>query len=144
LSHGGDQGGVMDAKERETLVRRSIDAWNSDDWEEGLRAIWDPEGRIVAPEGWPESGTFEGWSAMLDQWRRIKDSWATEQVEIEELRSVGDRVLADLRWKLRGEASGAPVEVEVAFVCEFRGARLVRMEYFLERDAARRAVEETR
>jgi len=134
----------MDAREREAIVRRSIDAWNSENWEDELRALWDPDGKVVAPEGWPERGEFEGWSAMVEQWRRIKGSWASEHVEVDALRSVDDRVLADLRWILRGEASGAPFEAEVAFVCEFKGDRLVRMEYFLDREAARTAAEEGR
>ena len=131
----------MDAKEREALVRRSIDAWNSENWEEELREIWDPEGVIIAPKRWPEAGEFRGWSAMVEQWRRIKGSWAVERVEMVGLRSVGDRAVADVRWTLQGDASGAPLEVEVAFLCEFAGDRLVRMQYFLDRDAAHRAAE---
>ena len=93
----------MDPAEREALVRRSVDAWNADDWEDQLRAIWSPDGTIVSPEGWPESGEFTGWPAMLEQWRRIRGSWAEERVEVG-LESIGDRVLGDLHWTLRGEA----------------------------------------
>ena len=134
----------MDARGRESLVRRSIDAWNSENWEEELRRIWDPEGAIIAPKRWPEAGEFRGWPAMVEQWRRIKGSWAVERVELDGLRSIGDRVVADLRWMLQGEASGAPLEVEVAFLCEFNDGRLARMQYFLDREAARRAAEEGR
>ena len=132
----------MDAKQREALTRRSVEAWNSEDWEEQLRAIWDPEGLIVAPEGWPESGTFQGWTAMLGQWRRIKDSWSNERAEVVSVETIGERVIARLRWVLQGEASGAPLEVDAWLVCGFRQDRLSRMEYFLDREAARRAAEE--
>ena len=81
----------MDSTGRERLVRRSIDAWNADDWEDRLRAIWSPEGTIVSPEGWPESGEFRGWPAMLEQWRRVKGSWAEDRVEVVDLESIGDR-----------------------------------------------------
>ncbi|HEY6771692.1 MAG TPA: nuclear transport factor 2 family protein [Solirubrobacterales bacterium] len=131
----------MDPAEREALVRRSVDAWNADDWEGRLGAIWSPDGTIVSPEGWPESGEFTGWPAMLEQWRRIKGSWAEERVEVIGLDSIGDRVLADLHWTLRGEASGAPLEVDVTTVCEFEGERLSKMTYFLDRESALLAAE---
>jgi hypothetical protein len=69
----------VNPEEREALVRRSTDAWNSNDFET-LKAIWSPKGAIVSPEGWPEVGTFSGWDAMVAQWRRIKESWAEERV----------------------------------------------------------------
>jgi ketosteroid isomerase-like protein len=132
----------VDSAERESLVRRSIDAWNADDWENQLSAIWSPEGTIVSPEGWPESGEFRGWPAMLEQWRRIKGAWAEDRVEVVELESIGDRVLGSLRWALQGEASGAPLEVDVAILCEFEGERLSKMTYFLDRESARATAEE--
>jgi hypothetical protein len=50
-------------------------------------------------------------------------------------------VLADLHWTLRGEASGAPLEVDVATVCGFEGERLSKMTYFLDRESALSAAE---
>jgi hypothetical protein len=131
----------MDSAGREDLVRRSVDAWNADDWEDQLKVIWSPEGTIVSPEGWPESGEFTGWPAMLDQWRRIKSSWAEERVEVVDLEPIGERVLGNLHWTLRGDASGAPLEVDVALVCEFENERLSKMTYFLDREGARQAAE---
>jgi ketosteroid isomerase-like protein len=131
----------VDSAGREALVRRSIEAWNADDWEDQLRAIWSPEGTIVSPQGWPESGEFSGWSAMLEQWHRVKGSWAEDRVEVVELESIGDRVLGYLHWTLRGDASGAPLEVEVAILCEFQGERLSKMTYFLDRESARTTAE---
>jgi len=42
---------------------------------------------------------------------------------------------------MQGEASGAPLEVDVSIVCEFRGERLSRMAYFLDPESARAAAE---
>jgi ketosteroid isomerase-like protein len=134
----------MRPEDREALVRRSMDAWNADDWERELEAIWSPDGTIVAPEGWPESGEFHGWDAMVEQWRRIKGSWAEERVELVEAEPVGEHVLGRVHWIMRGDASGAPLEVDVAIVCEFEGERLSRMAYFLDPQSARSAAEERR
>jgi hypothetical protein len=58
-----------------------------------------------------------------------------------DLESIGDRVLGYLRWILRGDASGAPLEVEVAILCEFDDERLFKMTYFLDRERARTTAE---
>jgi ketosteroid isomerase-like protein len=133
----------MDAGGREALVRRSIEAWNDNDWEDRLRAIWSTDGTIVSPEGWPESGEFRGWPAMLEQWRRIEGAWAEDRVDVVELESIGDRVLGYLHWTLRGDASGALLDVDVAILCEFEGERLSKMTYFLDRETARTTAEGT-
>jgi hypothetical protein len=132
----------VDAEGHEALVRRSVDGWNAEDWEEELSRVWNPDGLIISPEGWPESGTFKGWNEMVEQWRRIKGSWAEERVELTESQSVGDRVLAHFRWIMRGDASGAPVEGDMWGVYEFGEGRIVKLVYFQDANAARRAAEE--
>jgi ketosteroid isomerase-like protein len=129
--------------DRETLVRHSVEAWNADDFGQ-LESLWRNDGTIVSPEGWPEAGTFEGWDALVAQWRRIKDSWEEEHVELLSTETVGERVLASARWMMRGEASGAPLEVQVWMVYGFSGDRIRRIEYFLDERAARAALEERR
>jgi hypothetical protein len=129
----------MDFQEKEAIVRSSIDGWNSEDWEQGLGAIWHPDGVIVPPEGWPEAGTRVGWKAMVEQWRRIKDSWAEEHVELVSAHPAGEGVLAEIHWTLRGEASGAPLEVPAWILCEFEGSLLSKMTYFLDRESAQTA-----
>ena len=132
---------MTDYGKREAIVRASLDGWNSDDWESEVQAVWNPDGVVISPEGWPEPGTFAGWDAMLEQWRRIKDSWAEEHVELTSAEPAGQGILAEVRWTLRGEASGAPLEVQVWILCEFAEARLSKMTYFLDSDTARAAAE---
>jgi hypothetical protein len=122
----------------EELLRRSIELWNADDWE-ALGRMWDPEGEVVAPEGWPESGTFRGWPAIQVQFERLKGSWAEERVEILGIREVPSGLFADIRWIVKGDASGAPLEVDMWALYEFRGELVRRIDYFLDRDAAEAA-----
>jgi hypothetical protein len=128
----------MDFQDKEAVVRASIDGWNSENWEKGLAAIWHADGVIVPPEGWPEAGARMGWEAMVEQWSRIKDSWAEEHVELISVHPAGEGVLAEAHWTLRGEASGAPLEVQVWILCEFEGRLLSKMTYFLDRESAQR------
>lgn len=119
----------------ETLVRRAFDVWNANDWE-ALEQLWNSDGVAIAPEGWPEPGEFVGWPAIREQFERLKDSWVEERVEVLSARPAGEHLLVDLRWTVLGEASGAPLDVEMWMLCDFRGERFARAEYFLDREAA--------
>lgn len=125
----------------ESLLSRSIDVWNAGDWQT-LESMWNPDGEIVAPEGWPEAGVFSGWPAIREQFERVKDSWAEEHIELISQEQAGDRLLSHIRWTVRGEASGAPLEVEMWMLSEFRDERFSRIEYFQDGEAARSAFEQ--
>jgi ketosteroid isomerase-like protein len=131
---------AADTTRNESVLRRSIEAWNANDWE-ALESLWNPDGSIVAPEGWPEPGPREGWAAIRDQFERIKDSWIEERAEVLAVRSVGERLFAEIRWRMRGEASGAPLEVPMWMLCDFEGGRFSSIEYYLDLDAAQVAAE---
>jgi ketosteroid isomerase-like protein len=125
----------------ESVLRRSIEAWNENDWG-ALESMWNPDGHIVAPEGWPEPGQRKGWAAIREQFERIKDSWTEERVEVLAIREVPRGLLADLRWSVKGDASGAPLDVDMWMLCEFEGGRFSSIEYFLDREAAMAAAED--
>jgi hypothetical protein len=57
------------------------------------------------------------------------------------VRSLGERLLADIRWTVRGEASGAPLEVEMWMLCAFNKGLFASVHYFLDHDAALAAAE---
>jgi ketosteroid isomerase-like protein len=126
---------------REEIVERSVQAFQDEDWDL-LESVWDPDGEIVGPEPWPESGTFSGWPAMLAQLKRLKESWAEDRIEIIEHSRSGERLSTRFRWSARGEASGLESETEMWMVSEFRGDRLVRARYFSDAGEARAALEE--
>ena len=124
------------------LVETYNAAWNSDDWEPALKALHHPEGEILSPEGWPEPGTFAGWPAIAEQYRRLKGSWAEERIESRSVEQAGGLALTSNRWLCRGETSGVEVEVDIWAVTEFRGELVWRIQYFLDEGDARTAVEE--
>jgi ketosteroid isomerase-like protein len=118
------------------LVRRSIEAWNRDDWD-ALEAVWHADGEIVAPPGWPEPGVFSGWPAVRRQFERLKESWSDEHIELASLTTLDRTVLAQVRWRGHGEASGLDLDLEVWMVNFVRGGKLSRVEYHFDEDAAR-------
>jgi ketosteroid isomerase-like protein len=125
----------------ESVLRRSVEAWNANDWPM-LESLWHSDGEIVAPEGWPEPGPRQGWTAIREQFDRIKGSWTEERVEVLSVSGTDERLLADLRWVVKGEASGAALEVAMWMLCDFRGDRFTRIQYFLDREKALAAAEE--
>jgi ketosteroid isomerase-like protein len=131
----------LDADERVSLVRRLIEAWNANDWD-ALESVWHPEGKIVAPDGWPESGEFTGWAAIRDQFARLKDPWTTERGELNSIELAGERVLANFRWVGEGEASGARLDADIWMLCEFRDQLISGVRYFTDEAEARVAVRE--
>jgi ketosteroid isomerase-like protein len=50
-------------------------------------------------------------------------------------------VLALLRWTVHGRASRAEADLNVAIITGFRDEKVAEVDFFLDRDAARRAFE---
>ncbi len=128
------------SREDMEVVRRSFEAWNANDWR-ALEAAYDPDVIADPPEGWPEGETAHGWNAVRVQFERLKAAWANERVQVEEVEQVGDRVLTQFRWVGRGKASGVDVAEPLWAVFTVRGARIVRLKYFLSRSNAVEAAE---
>ena len=126
------------SRENVEIVRRATEAWNRDDWE-ALMALYDDDVVIVAPEEWPEAGTFSGRDAVREQFARLKDSWEEERIEQDELLDLGERVLALNRWVARGKGSGIEVETPGGNLLTLRDGRIVRIEFFTNQSKAREA-----
>jgi ketosteroid isomerase-like protein len=126
---------------REEIVEDAFDAFQRKDWER-LQSLWEPDGEIVGPEPWPETGTISGWPAVLAQFKRLKDSWAEDRVEIIEHSRSGERLCTRFRWSVRGEASGLESETELWMVSEFSGDRFARARYFSDGETAQAVLEE--
>jgi ketosteroid isomerase-like protein len=80
----------------------------------------------------------------IDEVRRFRDelaaSWGSYEVVPEEVLDAGDKLVAMVIVRAQGALSEAPVEVRVAHVLTFRHGKLLRLEYFGDREEALRAV----
>ncbi len=126
--------------EVERVIRETSDAWNSNDWSR-FEELWAADAEIVPPPIWPEAGRFQGRAAVRAEFERLKESWASDQLQMLSLESEGNHALARVRWVGAGQASGLPLDLMVWFVAEVREGRNQRVEYFLGEDEARRAFE---
>jgi hypothetical protein len=124
--------------ENEALVRRAIEAWNANDWQTMQRLIA-PYVELVAPEGWPETGTFRGWPEVRNLLHGLKEAWSEERLEILAMESRADSVLVDARWVTRGEGSGLDIETELWIAYALEDGRATRIQFSLEEGPVREA-----
>ena len=90
--------------------------------------------------GWPEQQVYEGADgtrAFLTAWLEAWDDW---QIEVEDLRDAGDKVVALVRQQGTSKAAGMPVEMSFAQVFTIRDGKQARMDMYSDREEALEAV----
>jgi ketosteroid isomerase-like protein len=117
-------------------VFRDDDMW-ADAVEVG--AFYHPDVESVRP-GLPDGETYTGVNGLRDMWLEWLAPWATYRVEAEDLIDLGDRglVLAHVFGRLEG--SQAEVKNTVASVFTVRDRKIARVEFYLDRAEALKAV----
>jgi ketosteroid isomerase-like protein len=83
---------------------------------------------------------YHGHEGVRQSWREVLAAFGEFDVEVEELTDAGDQVLAVLREREIGRASGAPVETTHAAVWTLADGKVIRMELFDDRQQALEAV----
>lgn len=105
--------------DQEELVRRAIEAFNIGDMEP-LREICSSRLRIVPLRAALEDTTYEGPTAIDQFWEETQEAWSEMRLEIAEIESEGDRVLARGVFIGTAKASGVPVKTASTFGFTFR------------------------
>ena len=88
----------------------------------------------------PDPATYEGHDGVRRWFNDAFGVWAAIHVEAEDFIQAGEWTVAELRTRLRGEASGAEVELATTAVHQFRDGRIIRDRIYLDRDEAMRTV----
>src|SRR5689334_14899292 len=76
----------------------------------------DPDIEIVEAADLPGASTYHGHQGLLDALDHWAGAWEDFRMEIERIRDVGDHVVALVHHRARGQVSGAPVELRVAYL----------------------------
>ncbi len=79
---------------------------------------------------------FRGHEELAHAWDLFHEAFADSRQEIGELTDAGDHVLAVVHWTVRGQASDVEVTFDLFEDYEFRGDKVSRMRFFLEREEA--------
>ena len=83
---------------------------------------------------------FRGHDGVREMLRDLYEAFGDIQIEISEIRDLGDRVVAIGRYHARGWASGAEVETPIGFVIEFKSGKAFRLRAYLDAEDALEAV----
>jgi len=113
-------------------VRRAWEAFNRGD----LGAFFADvaaDVEFVEDPAFPEAAVFHGREEIATYLAGFQEAMADHRFEVEEVRDLGDRVLALVHETARGTSSGADVDQRPAFLYEFRDGLIVRVRAYLDR-----------
>ena len=125
------------SQENVEIMRTGLAAWNTGD-EERLRDVYDPNAIHKSIEGWPEPGPFVGREAIMEWFRRLRETWDTDAMEPVSFTDAGDSVVVRLVW--RGVIQGAEPNMELTGIYTLRKGRVVFAELFWDHTEALEAV----
>jgi hypothetical protein len=94
------------------------------------------EGMVAGQRGLAVAAGVDG---LIGFWREWLAPWESFTVEVENAVEVGDNVLMEVVQRGRLHGSSAVVETASGAVYYFRGGRLARIEFHIERAEARKA-----
>jgi ketosteroid isomerase-like protein len=120
-------------------VRRAWEAFDRGDLETFFADVA-ADVEFEEDPAFPEAAVFRGREEILEYLAGFQAAMADHRFEVEELRDLGDRVLALLHETARGRSSGVDVDQRPAFLHEFRDGLIVRVRAYLDRAEALAAV----
>jgi ketosteroid isomerase-like protein len=120
-------------------VQRGLEALNRRDLQAAF-ALYDQDVESIFDRklvGLGFEPMYRGREMRIDAQRRWIDEWGQERTEPEELIDLGDgRLLLLARNRGTGPSSGAPVDMETAFLFTVSAGRVIHEQLFLDRNLA--------
>jgi ketosteroid isomerase-like protein len=123
------------SRENAEIVRRGWESFNRGDFD-GLLSDFAEDAEFEEDPAFPEAGVFRGREAITAYITAFQEQMHDHRFEVEEVRDLGDTVLALLHETARGATSGIDVDQRPAFVFRFRGGRIIRVRAYLDRREA--------
>jgi ketosteroid isomerase-like protein len=126
------------SQENVEVVRRVTEVMDDD----GFEAAFPVFAKAARPDvewredpSWPDAGTYRGAEEIRQLMLDRLDSFEYDQ-QTEQLIDLDDKVVALVRWRGRGIASGAQSDMELAIVWTLREGAIARVEFYLNRAKA--------
>jgi ketosteroid isomerase-like protein len=125
------------SQENVEIVREAFESFAGGDQEKTARLV-DPEIEFHGTVGGLEEGRIAHGLAQIAQVFEEEDleAWEERRLEPEEFIDAGDNVVVLLHEYRRGRGSGVELETDTAVVCAVRAGRVVRIQGYMDRDAA--------
>jgi ketosteroid isomerase-like protein len=111
------------SRENVDLGRRAYDAFNRRDWNAFL-ALTDADVHHV-PLAAAIDGDYLGHDGMRSWFTSLLDAFPDFTIEVVDVRDLGDLTLANLRTRGHGAGGGAPFDMAVWQVAEWRDGKFV-------------------
>jgi uncharacterized protein len=122
------------SQENVEAFKRGLEAGNRRDVET-LMGVLDPEvawhSALHALLG-GEATVYRGHDGVREMVRDLYEAFDEIQIEISEVRDLGDRLVAIGHTRARGKASGADVESPIGFLTEFKNGKAISMRGYLD------------
>ena len=124
------------SQENVETMRKIADAFNRRDRDTWL-SLNDPDLEFRADPEWPESETVRGSEAVWTFIVALDEAWEPADYRIVDAIEAGDNTLATrITRPVQGKASGITDELDYWCVGVFRDGRLLRQDWFSDRDRA--------
>jgi ketosteroid isomerase-like protein len=121
------------SRENVEIVRRAVDAWNSQDFETGMSLV-DPEIEVEVAIGTPVDGTYRGHAGLTQFMADFWGQFETFHSEVRECTPAGDdQVVLHVLHHGTGRGSGAAVEMPGWQVFSVRAGKITRWRNFRSR-----------
>jgi ketosteroid isomerase-like protein len=127
------------SQENIETVRAVFERWSEGDFRAGVD-LFDPHVVLVLRPEFPDAGAYLGAEGVASYMTSFLEPWTHLTIEAEEIVAAGDSVLAAVRQRGLGSASGIPTELRYFMVWSFRGPKVIRMESIRERAQALEAL----
>lgn len=116
-------------------MRRAYEAFAKGDLDMAL-TFTHPEIEIDERGALPGGRLYQGAEGVREWFSELLERWSDLGLEVREVRTAEDRVLAVVRISAHGASSGASVEGESFHVWQMDGGLAKRFEVFYDRRAA--------
>jgi len=124
----------MSGKDLE-IIRAGVEALNRGDVD-GLAEALDPDVELVPLRAVLDGTVYRGHEGMRRWLADMGEDWTRFELDLQEVRELeGGQVLVRATMRLRGK-SGVALDSPAAWLCELRGGRVSRIQFFADADSA--------
>jgi ketosteroid isomerase-like protein len=125
------------SEENVEIVREAFEAFLGGDQEKTAQLV-DPAVEFHGTVGGLQEGQIAHGQSQIDQQFEDVDleAWEERRLEAEEFINAGDNVVVLLHEYRRGRGSGVELEAKTAVLVAVSGGRVVRIQGYMDRDAA--------
>ena len=119
----------------EETIQVLFDAFNRRDLDTMLLHL-DADVEMLPLRAEVEDIRYRGHAQMAEFLEDVDATWAGMQIEVEEIRTMGDRCVVVGRMRGTGSVSGASTELRAGWIAAFRDGRVSYLKTFSDPEAA--------